>query len=98
MLSVLLLSLSLSLFVFGPTTVITLKHVVRLVLVHVQRCRSDATVFESLRQSRFVDQTASGRVDEERAWSHLFDRVLVDQMVIVLVQSAVQGDAIRLEQ
>ena len=30
--------------------------------------------------------------------SHLFDGVLVDQVVVVLVEGAVEGDAVRLEE
>ena len=45
-----------------------------------------------------VDESPSCRVDEERPRPHLLDRVLVDEVVVVLVEGAVQRHAVRLEE
>ena len=63
----------------------TLKHVVRLVFMNVQGGSADASVLQSLCQSRFIDQASTCRVNQEGAGSHLFDRVLVDQVMVVFI-------------
>lgn len=82
----------------GKNSDTTLENVVGLVFVHVQSGSADASVFQSLGQCRLVHQAATGRVDQESPRPHLLDRVLVDQVVIVLVEGAVKGDAVRLEE
>ena len=59
---------------------------------------ADASVLQSLCQCGFIDQASARRVDEESAGPHLFDRVLVDQVMVVFVQSAVERHTVRLEQ
>ena len=76
----------------------TLEHVVRFVLVNVEGGSADASVLQGLRQSRFIHQPSARRVHEESARPHLLDRVLVDQVMVVLVQRAVQRYTVRLEQ
>ena len=45
-----------------------------------------------------VDEPAPRRVDQEGARPHLLDGVLVDEVVVVLVERAVQRHAVRLEE
>jgi hypothetical protein len=66
--------------------------------VDVERCSPDAALFESGTKRLVINKTSSGRVYEEGAWPHLLDGVLIYQVVIVLVQGAVQRHAVRLEQ
>ena len=56
------------------------------------------THLERHRERRLVDEAAARRVDEEGAGPHLLDRVLVDEVVVVLVEGAVQRDAVGLEE
>ena len=59
---------------------------------------SDPVILQGQGQRGLVHQAAPGGVDQEGARPHLLDGVLVNQMVVVLVEGAVQGDAVRLEQ
>ena len=59
---------------------------------------SDPVVLESQRQGGLVHQAPAGGVDQEGARPHLLDGVLVNEMVIVFIESAVQGHTVRLEQ
>ena len=48
-----------------------------------------------------VISNAHNRSDQKKpkqTWSHLFDGIIIDKVVIVLVQTAVQRDAVTLEQ
>lgn len=53
--------------------------------MNVQGGSADASVLQSLCQSRFIDQASTCRVNQEGAGSHLFDRVLVDQVMVVFI-------------
>ena len=77
---------------------LTLKNIVRFVLVDIKSRGSNATIFQSLSQRRLIHQAAPGRVHQESSGSHLLNSVLVDQMMIVLIKSAMKGYTIRLEQ
>ena len=59
--------------------------------------RSDPVVLQSQGQRGLVHQAAPGGVDQEGARPHLLDGVLVDEMVVVFVEGAVQGHAVGLE-
>ena len=59
---------------------------------------SDPVVLESQRQGGLVHQAPAGGVDQEGARPHLLDGVLVNEMVIVFIESAVQGHTVGLEQ
>ena len=58
----------------------------------------NASYLERHGERRLVDESPSRRVDEEGPGPHLLDRVLVDEVVVVLVEGAVEGDAVRLEE
>lgn len=76
----------------------SLEHVVRFVFVYVERRRPDASLLEGGRERVVVDETAARRVDEEGARSHLLDGELIDEVVVVFVERAVQGYAVGLEE
>ena len=57
-----------------------------------------ASYLERHGERRLVDESPSRRVDEEGPGPHLLDRVLVDEVVVVLVEGAVQRHAVRLEE
>ena len=69
-----------------------------LVLVHVNGGSSDSVILESEGERSLVDKTSARGVHKERARPHLLDGVLVNEMVVVLVESAVKGDTVGLEQ
>ncbi|CAN8000021.1 unnamed protein product [Ixodes pacificus] len=77
---------------------LTCQGVVGLVLVHVQGGGPNATVLEGRREGSLVHQAASGCVHQEGAGPHLLHRVLVDQVVVVLVERAVQRHTVALKQ
>lgn len=66
--------------------------------MYVQCSRPYSSVFESCCEGVFIDKSASSSVDEEGSRSHLLDGVLINEMVVVFVQCAVQGDAVALVQ
>ena len=66
--------------------------------MHVNGCCSDSVILEGQSQGCLVHETPSGGVDKEGAWPHLFDGVLVNKMVVVLIEGAVERHAVRLEQ
>lgn len=68
----------------------TLENVVGFVLMNIKSSSSNTTVFKGLSQSRFVNETATGSVDQKGSRSHLLNRVLVDKVMIVFVQGAVK--------
>lgn len=72
------------------------EHVEGLVLVHIQGGRPDAALLEGLGQGIVVHQTASSRVHQKGTRPHLLDGELVDQVVVVFVQGAVERHTIRL--
>ena len=77
---------------------LTRENVVGLIFMNIHGRRPDPVVLQGQGQCSLVDQAAPGGVDQEGARPHLLDGVLVDQMVVVLVEGAVEGDAVRLEQ
>ena len=66
--------------------------------MNIHSGRSDPVVLQSQGQGGLVHQAAPGSVDQEGARPHLLDGVLVDEMVVVFIESAVQGHTVRLEQ
>lgn len=60
----------------------------------VERCGSNAALFERCAEGLVINKATSGRVYEEGAWPHLLDGVLIDQVMVVLVQGAVQRHAV----
>lgn len=74
------------------------KHVVRLVLVNVERRRPDPALLQGRGEGIVINQAAPRSVDQEGSRPHLLDGELVDEVVVVLVERTVQGDAVRLEQ
>ena len=66
--------------------------------MNIHSGRSDPVVLQSQGQRGLVHQAAPGGVDQEGARPHLLDGVLVDEMVVVFVEGAVQGHAVGLEQ
>ena len=69
-----------------------------LVFVDVECSCSYAAFFESLGKSILINEATTWRVDEEGPLSHLFDGELVDKVVVVFIQGAVQGHTVTLEQ
>ena len=65
--------------------------------MHVDGRGPDSVVLEGEGERGLVHESAARGVDEEGAGPHLLDGVLVDQMVVVFVQSTVEGDAVRFE-
>ena len=59
---------------------------------------SDPVVFQSQGQRGLVHQAAPGGVDQEGARPHLLDGVLVDEMVVVFIEGAVERHTVGLEQ
>ena len=66
--------------------------------MHVNSGSSDSVVLESEGERSLVHQTSTRSVYKEGARPHLLDGVLVDEMVVVLVESAVEGHTVRLKQ
>ena len=65
--------------------------------MHINGSCSDPVIFESKSERGLVYEAPTGGVDEEGSGSHLFDRVLVDKMVVVFIQSTMEGNTIGLE-
>ena len=65
--------------------------------MNIHSGRPDPVVLQSQGERGLVHESAARGVDEEGAGPHLLDGVLVDQMVVVFVQSTVEGDAVRFE-
>ena len=66
--------------------------------MNIHSGRPDPVVLQSQGERGLVHQAAPGGVDQEGARPHLLDGVLVDEMVVVFIESAVQGHTVRLEQ
>ena len=66
--------------------------------MNIHCSRSDPVILQGEGQRGLVHQAAPGGVDQEGARPHLLDGVLVDEMVVVFIESAVQGHAVGLEQ
>ena len=66
--------------------------------VTYSQCCMIASYLERHGERRLVDESPSRRVDEEGPGPHLLDRVLVDEVVVVLVEGAVQRHAVGLEE
>ena len=82
--------------------------------MYIDSTGANPVVFQSQSERGLVDKTSTRGVHQEssrahlkpgsrsispqRYLVHLFDGVLVDQVVVVLVEGAVEGDAVRLEE
>ena len=66
--------------------------------MHVDGRGPDSVVLEGEGERGLVHESAARGVDEEGAGPHLLDGVLVDEVVVVLVERAVQRHAVRLEE
>ena len=66
--------------------------------MHIYGSSSDPVILESKGERSLVHEAAARSVDEEGARPHLLYGVLVYEMVVVLIEGAVEGHAVRLEQ
>ncbi len=69
--------------------------VLALLLVDIQSGRSDLFVFQSFDEGVGVDELSAAGVDDHHAVLHLADGVVVDEVLRLLRQGAVQGDDVR---
>ena len=56
---------------------------------------SNSVVFEGKCKGSFINQTSSSCVDQKCSWTHLFDGVLIDEVVVVFIEGAMEGHAVR---
>ncbi|AGE50152.1 D-lactate dehydrogenase [Acanthocystis turfacea Chlorella virus Canal-1] len=63
-----------------------------LVLVDVHRCSCDCPGLECIDEVGGIDEAAASSVDDNRVLLHRLERILLDEVVVLLGQRAVQAD------